>query len=322
MDVSELDQEVSATIAAAWSANTLATRNSQWSKYFAFCADVELTPLPANVHTVARFLVFLGRTCKFSTVNNYLSALISLHKFYGLPCDFRDTFLISMILKGLKSTLGEEVKQMKPLTVDQLMDIHKQVVESELDNIYWAIMMLSFRSLLRKSNLVPDSRSVCDHVLRRKDIEVHEWGVMLKVRSSKTLQHKEYVLQIPIYYVDNPRFCAASMVQAHISAFPANEDSPLFVKQVNGKLQPVLYRELLSFIKHSVTRVGLDSECYGAHSLRRSGCAFLHAQGIPLIDIMSMGDWKSLAVLDYLVTPLDRKMNIQRALCAAPAFQL
>ena len=260
---------------------------------------------------MSRFLVYLGRTCKFSTVNNYLSAVVTLHRFYGYPAEFRDSFLIKMVLKGLKSMLGDNVTQMKLLTVDQFVTMFKLAVQSEADMVYWSIMMLSFRSLLRKSNLVPNTYAELGHVIRRRDLVFHDWGLMVHVCSTKTLQCKEYVLEIPIYYVNNPVFCAASLVQDHLRKYPASEDSPVFINQTNSKMRPVLYRELLAFIKRAVVLIGLDPDSYGSHSLRRSGAGFLHSQGIPLEDIMSMGHWRSLAVLDYLVTPVSRKMDIQ-----------
>ena len=86
-----------------------------------------------------------------------------------------------------------------PLTVDQLRHIYEKCVRSDLDRVLWDILILSFRSLLRKSNLAPDTDKVRNHVVLRRDVVVHDWGIMLLVRSTKTLQCQEYVLEIPIY---------------------------------------------------------------------------------------------------------------------------
>ena len=321
VDTVQLDAEVSAAVTAAWSSNTLATRNSQWSKYFAFCRDINQVPLPATSQTVSRFLVFLGRTCKYSTINNYLSAVVALHKFYGYPSEFRTSYLIKMLLRGLKAQLGDMTIQMQPLSVEQLERIHSDVVSTELDKTIWAMLILSFRSLLRKSNLVPDAPDKLVHVLCRKDLVFYHWGLLLRVRSTKTLQCNEYVLEIPIYYVDNPVFCAASMVREHLAKYPIHDDCPIFVKQGQTSLEVLLYREVLSFIKGAVEMIGLDPAEYGTHSMRRSGASFMHSNGIPLEDIMVMGDWRSLAVLDYLVTPMSRKVEIQKALCSVKCFK-
>ena len=137
MDVSLLDVKVSEAVGAAWSSNTLATCNSQWKKFLKFCSDTSQVPLPATAQTIVRFLVYLARDCKFSTINNYLSAVISLHKFYGYNPTFRETFLVKLVMKGLKSQLGDFKQQMQPLTVVQLKQIHRLVVKDELDMIMW-----------------------------------------------------------------------------------------------------------------------------------------------------------------------------------------
>ena len=302
---------VSTAVGAAWSSNTLSTRNSQWRKYFKFCADTDQQPLPADIQTIVRFMVFLARDCKYSTVNNYLSAVISLHKFYGYSVSFRESFLVKLVMRGLRSQLGEQRSQMQPLSLSQLRSMYELAVLTPEDEIIWAAVILSFRSLLRKSNIVPDVESNSGHVLQRKDVQFHEWGVMLRVRSTKTLQHQQYVLEIPIHYVSDRVFCAASALEKHFAELPSSLDGPVFLKQIRGMKVPILYKDLLAFLKRAVRAIGLPPSEYGAHSLRRSGAAFLHGIGVPLEDIMAMGDWRSLAVLDYLITPLDRKKDIQ-----------
>ena len=71
-------------------------------------------PLPATDHTVALFLTWLSKDCKFSTINNYL------HNFFGHEPSFRDSYLICMVLRGLKNILGNKTVMMQPFTVTQL----------------------------------------------------------------------------------------------------------------------------------------------------------------------------------------------------------
>ena len=94
----QLDREVAEAVSYAWSSNTLATRNSQWKKFITFCANNGLQPVPADHRTVCRFLVWLARNAKFLTVNNYLSAICVLHKYYDFDVDYRDSFLIKLVL--------------------------------------------------------------------------------------------------------------------------------------------------------------------------------------------------------------------------------
>ena len=64
----------------------------------------------------------------------------------------------------------------------------------------WAVMIFCFITLLRKSNVVPDASGKLHHVVKRSDIDFHNWGMLVHVKSTKTLQFNEYVLDIPVHY--------------------------------------------------------------------------------------------------------------------------
>ena len=223
---------------------------------------------------------------------------------------FRHCYLITLVLKGLKRQLGTHVQQSIPFSMDELKAMHATIdMASYLNRILWSVVIFSFRTLLRKSNVVPDSLDSAIHVVRRKDVEFHDWGLMINVASTKTVRYDQYVLHIRIHYVQDKRFCAASSVKSHFQVVPGKPNDPIFLKEPFGK--PVLYHDVLSFIKRLATDIGLKGERIGCHSLRRSGAAFLHSIGVPLEDIMSSGDWHSMAVLMYLSTPMSRKHVIQ-----------
>ena len=227
VDLSDLDREVSGAIGSAWAASTLRTRNSQWKRYITFCDDNDLVPLPAEPRTVARFLVFQARTTRYVTVNNYLSAINRLHAFYGHQINFREYFIIKLVMAGIKRQLGDFSRQKIPLTPEQMQGIYATLdVSDDTVKAMWCALMLSFRSLLRKSNIVPEGKAFTDHLLRRGDVEFTDTGMLLKVHSSKTIRYKERVLEIPISTVSNPAFCVVSMIKDHFMKFPRELDQP------------------------------------------------------------------------------------------------
>lgn len=195
----KLDAQMGLIIRSAWADSTLKTRNSQWSRFIQFCHINSLTPVPAETLTVARFIVNLGLTCVFSTCNNYVSAIVSLQRFFGYDPQLRESFLIQLVLKGLGRNLGKQVNQKIGLTPEQLLDIYKKL---DFDNVNvltkWAAIILAFRSLLRKSNIVPTTYKDQSMVLMRSDVQFTDRGLLLNVRKTKTLQKREYVLQIPV----------------------------------------------------------------------------------------------------------------------------
>lgn len=315
----KIDTHMSLVIQSAWAESTLNTRNSQWGKFLNFCRSNRLVPLPASVNTVCRFLIHIASTCAYNTCNNYLSAIVVLHRFMGFSGSFREVYVVQLVLKGLARILGKNVSQKIGLSPDQFVSMYNNLSLSDVNNItMWSAVMLSFRSLLRKSNIVQTNLKDCGSVIQRSDVISNENGLILNVRRTKTLQSKEYVLQIPINYVDSPIFCAVSMLDTHFARTRHITDGPLFWKlDKSGTWRPLLYKDLLSFLKTCVQSIGLDPGEVGLHSLRRSGAAYMHTLGISFIDIMNAGDWKSLAALAYLISPLSRKEQIESEVSSA-----
>lgn len=317
VDMVKLDFQVELVIKSAWADSTLKTRNSQWSRFIDFCLVNNLTPVPSEVSTVARFLVHLAKTCVYSTCNNYLSAIISLHKFFGHEKSYREYYVIQLVMKGLARRLGKNVNQKIGISPSEFCDIYTKLDVTNINVLtMWAALMLSFRSLLRKSNIVQTVSNNMDMVLSRSDVQFTKDGLILNVKKTKTLQNKEYVLKIPVNFVDTKCLCAASMLITHLTRTNHIQEGPLFFVLKKGVWRPLLYGDLLTFLKQSVALIGLPSSEVGLHSMRRSGAAFLHSIGVSLIDIMSCGDWRSLAALAYLISPLDRKLKIEEQVCS------
>lgn len=318
-NLKEIDTQMATVISSAWSDNTWATRQSQWKRYFKFCMDTRLEPLPADVLTVARFLIHLGQSSRFTTVTNYLSAVINLHRYYGYDGDFRSYYIIKMILAGLKRILGGLSTPKDPLTPGQLRRMYMVSECTAKEELCWLSLIFSFRTLLRKSNFLPDSNKTDtdDHVIRRRDIEFYPGYMVVNVRSTKTLLKGEKVLQIPIIQVSDYTFDVYSRLLFHLRAVPAHDMSHLFLKETKSGYEPLLYREVLSYIKKLVKGIGLDPNNIGLHSMRRSGASFLHCIGVPLEDIRMAGDWRSMAVLLYLVNPFSKKLELEGKIASA-----
>lgn len=297
-------------ISSAWADSTLAIRNSQWKRFFRFCHEFSLLPLPAEVSTIARFLVHLGQTTRFVTVNNYTSALNSLHKFYGINVDFRDSYLVKLVLKGLKSLDDGGSSARIPFSIHQLESIYTRSVRNDYDEICWLAVIICVRTLLRKSNVLP-SKVNDTHIMSRKDVEFHPELLIFTVYSSKTRSKKEEPLRIPIRRINNPKFCVYSELLAHFSQFPGSGDSPLLLKSTTKGIKPLMYVDVLNFLKAGALSIGLDSSRVGLHSLRKTGAMHLYGIGIPLNDIRLIGDWKSMAVLVYLSAPFSRLLDVE-----------
>lgn len=181
-----------------------------------------------------------------------------------------------MVLWGLGRHLGKAVSQKRGLTPKQLMSMYAKLDFHDINVItMWTAIIFSFRTLLRKSNVAQTTLKDTGMVVLRSDIEFTVDGLIINVRKTKTLQRKEYVLKIPVRFISNKSLCAASMVGSHLYRTGFTREGPLFLVHKQGQWRPLLYADLLRFIKECVKLIGLPPEDVGLHSLRRSGAAWM-----------------------------------------------
>ena len=156
-----------------------------------------LQSLPASSADICRFIAYIARSSKYSTVNNYLSVVIVLHRMYGYEVNFREDYAVKLVLQGIRRVLGDLHSPLPSLRPRDLIAAFVQVgLSSSVQHAVWSSVCVAFRSLLRKSNILVCSES--DHVLSRRDVIFTDWGMVLIVSSTKTIQHEERELSIPI----------------------------------------------------------------------------------------------------------------------------
>ena len=318
----KLDLRAAELRAQAWSESTWRTKASQWRKYIKFCTLVRCPPVPADLKTMCRYVVYLMDTLKYVSIQNYVSAVLSLNLYYGHDIRWiRSEFEFCMTMSGVRRTLGDPEPHRPTLTIQQLLLMSSHVDLQDPNQVcMWAAIVTGFRTLLRKSNLVPDTlTSVSGHYLRRGAVNFSEWGMSIAVSSSKTIQYAQRVHSVPITYAVGSPLCAVSLLKAHFRGTPQQGvDSPAFMISKGTGMVPLTYGALLKFLKALLRKAGLDSENVGLHSLRRAGALFMHNIGPSLEDIRQAGDWASMAALLYLAKPFSLKvksdMVVSRAL--------
>ena len=128
-----------------WSDNTWKSRKSQWKRFFGFCSEFGLTPLPADVETIGLYVTFLARDCCYVTIANYISGVWALHDYWGVAHVDPTAFLVRSTLLGAKRLLGCESVQADPLSPEQLLLIYK-VLDMNLfsDLQFWCAIVLMY----------------------------------------------------------------------------------------------------------------------------------------------------------------------------------
>ena len=274
---------------------------------------------------MCRYVVYLSDSLKYVSIQNYVSAVLSLNHYYGHDVrSIRSEFEFCMTMAGVKRMLGDPEPLRPTLTLQQLLLMSAHVDLRDPNELcMWTAIVTGFRSLLRKSNLVPDTLGATPgHFLRRGAIKFRDWGMELTISSSKTIQYMQRTHLIPITLAVGSPFCAVSLLRAHFSATSGlGPDSPAFMIRKEAKLVPLTYSALLRYLKSLLKKSGLETENVGLHSLRRAGALFMFDIGLSLEDIRQAGDWASMAALLYLAKPFSLKVKsdlvVSRALMEA-----
>ena len=236
---------------------------------------LRITSSPASLRTILLYLAFLAETKAYVSIINYLSAVWSLHKLNGIQHIEPSTFAIQMTLRGIHIC-----KQAAPLRVEDLKLIftHLDMDNSE-DVAFWLAIILCFRGLLRKSNMVQKDLAVC-----LLDVMMFPWGLLLSVRRTKTISFRERVLSIPFHRMTGSIFCVFLFYILLLSlvTYPSRE-SQLISYMRNGSWVRGSFRWFslkLTGISNMLSLSGVST-----HSLRRGGASAMGDADFTLLQI-------------------------------------
>ena len=271
----------------AFAPNTLKTRLSQWKKYYSFCDQHHLKSIPVTPQNVCRFLVSVGDTLTYTTMNNYVSAVNVLGKFYDGAFDLRQDFGVLLLLRGFRRLKGDTSHPKDPISPEDLKHIAAVVnYQDPTELVIWVIVLLAFRTLLRKSQFVSAHSDDQEHLLRVRDLTFTDWGCSLHISSSKTIQFSERNLDIPINVSSKP-LCVVSLLKEYLQGNPKSPSDFLF--SIQDSHAPVPYSLALNQLKTWCRVCGMSKDI-GFHSLRRGAASHMHSLNIGLLSIQMAGD--------------------------------
>ena len=287
-----------------------ATRKSQWRAYLEFCDEFGVeTPLPASLETVLLYVTHLADRLKYRSIKAYLGGLWMLHKLNH--CDHIDpyTFELDMTMKGIRRTLGDLVVQAIPARLWDLLNIYStlDMYRSE-DVAFWLAILLCFRGLLRKSNVVEKGLAVCVG-----DLVWESWGVGVRVKRTKTICYGERELFLPFVIIPRSIYCISYFVGRLSCLVPYTSDRcQLISYMVGSRLVRGSYGWYAKRLTKACKALGLPR--LTSHSMRRGGASMLAECGVGLLDIRNLGDWRSMSVLLYLTRTQESKIELDRRL--------
>jgi integrase len=303
-----LKREARSYKSVAFAESTKRSYRTHMFTYLRFCFYYGLCPIPAVQETLNCYVAHLARTHAPSSISVYLNIIRILHVEAGFDNPLVLNYEVNMIRRGVLRAKGVPPRQKAPMTVAILLRLYDTVDFSlTSERAFWCALILGFFGLLRKSSLIPVSKSIlAGKRLNRGDVSrLCLEAFYLSCAHSKTNQFGQRVHVIPFVACSERRICPVFAVLSHFGASELPKTSPLFNFVVACKEIFHSHAMFVNRLKRGVKQCGLDDSQISCHSLRRGGATFIFECGVSADLIKLRGDWKSNCYQQYLVISPD-----------------
>jgi hypothetical protein len=222
---------------------------------------------------------------------------------------------VSRTMTGARRKLGDTPSQAFPIGPAHLTLMYGCLnMSKSADLCWWAATITAFRGLLRKAHITISDQAICVC-----DLQFCDWGLLLTLPRTKTIQYGERVLEIPFTLTPGSIFCVTRYVRLLMLRLQITGSDNVFQYYRGGVRRPMSYDWYSTRLKELSKRIGIQDKV-SSHSLRRGGATYLNSLGVTLVDIKQRGDWRSLAVLLYLSDSLDTKVSKDKVVSAFMRF--
>ena len=315
-ELQQLDQKCYEVLKKGHRPGTRRNKKSQMNLYSKFCEEYGLQEFPADEWQLIRYMAYTAEhvTCK-GTVSNYVGGVISLQKLAGYEVPAPTSPNFKLMIQGLKDELKNPVLQATPVTKELLAQISVFVNRDDgYELCSYSAILTGFFLFLRPSNLVPESHPkfngqeqltrghvALDHELLRLAMVHIEW--------SKTIQHKEKELWLPVSPDTNKDICPVRHLKLLFDKVPASDTDPCFCYLNKRNVRKALtYKKLSKQLQDWVEKTGRDKERYTLQGLRRGGTTHGFNVGLSQEYIRLMGNWASDCFLRYIEINMDKRL--------------
>ena len=285
--------------------NTDKTRASQIRKYLEFCAIYGVDSVYPGNEGIAFYIAHLSNTHKYSSITGYLSGVNYYLRSHRAPDIKYNDPLVSRAIRGSRRLLGDSPIQALALLPEHLLCMYECLPISLGHTSFWAAALFAFRILLRKCHYTES-----DSTLKRDAFQFYDWGMMVTITKTKTIQFKERKLVLPVCRVKNYSLCAVYWVEKHFHEVKGRPSHSAFMIPEGEGLTPLSYTLFSDILQMLASRAGIMAERISSHGFRSGGATYLARVGMELDVIKGRGDWKSDQVLVYLRRPLEDRLAL------------
>ena len=277
-------------------AATKAAYRSDFALFHAWCGQRGITALPATAEAVAAFLAHeADRGCAAATVTRRCAAIRYAHCLaeFDPPTNSER---VRATLRGIRRTVGTAPARKTPVLADTARAMALSVPPGLKGLRDRALLLLGFAGAFRRSELIG---------LDVVDLAETEEGLRVTIRRSKTDQegHGEVIAIIR----GTGDTCPVKAVKAWLAAGAITE-GPIFRPVAKGGqlgTGRLSGKSVCTLVQAYATRLGLDAEAFGAHSLRSGFLTSAARRGASVFKMRDVSRHKSMDVLQAYVRDAD-----------------
>lgn len=293
-----LDRNSSSYLSLSLSTNTLASYDTALRSFSIFCAQDRTVPFPLAERTLIRYICFLARRIKYSSIKIYLSGIRFHSLIRGYKADIDSMHKLYYVLRGIRrhhSQIYLSLQKAPILRSD--LSIFYDVVSFKLSHhngsMLQTAMSFAFYGMLRVSEFTSLSRRSFDpaSTLLISDVSLIGTILFLRIKASKTDPFRQGTC-IRLPQLHNTRTCPVSAYIRYSAFLSCNEERPFFTFH-NGTF--LTRRYLSHFIQSCFPNSNINT-----HSFRIGGASLAATAGLPDSAIQILGRWRSDAFLRYI----------------------
>ncbi|KAL5496391.1 hypothetical protein EMCRGX_G012664 [Ephydatia muelleri] len=287
--------------------STSTTYRAGIRKYYAFCTQFNLTPLPGSKHTINLFAAYLSQVLQANTTQVYLAAVTHLHLTRGFSSPAHNNPTLNLAIRGMQRSQGPAHLRPKrlPLTIGMLEQLLRLVNSDPLSShdklMLKAALTFGFFGFLRVSEYTRTTRGRFDPRLHptRSDVTWVKEGLHFLIKKSKTDQTGRGTM-ISMGYTHRAS-CPVMALRAYFQNCTAPPRAALFHFHTG---RPLTSRAMRAILKDLLLRGGYNTPQYNTHSLQIGAATAAAQAGLPPSTIQRLGRWSSAAYTTYTRHPL------------------
>lgn len=263
-EMQDLKQKAREYLENSKAENTKKAYRTDWQQFKKWCDNYSFQALPAKPEVIIYYITYLAKTMKVSTIKRKMAAISQRHETSEFKSPTK-TAIVRGVWNGLQREKGVKEIGKDALWLRQLREILKTIPKDRLIGVRnRALLVIGWSGALRRSEIVS---------LNIDDISKTNSGLIIQLNKSKTDQKGEgQVIAIP--YGSNQLTCPVRSFEDWINASKITEGAVFRRIDRHGNLLERLTPQSVRLIVKSCSeKAGLDSNAFGAHSLRSGFCS-------------------------------------------------